>query len=104
MRTSAESFFYGVNMKTAKTIDEQLEILINRSIKVSDYDSAYSMLENVNYYTLTGHLFPFKDGEIYKDNTTIELAINLYNFDNILRNILTSLIVESEEKLKTRIA
>lgn len=104
MRTSAKSFFYGVNMKTAKTIDEQLEILMSRGIKIGDYDEAYSMLENVNYYTLTGYLFPFKNGEVYKDNITMELAINLYKFDNVIRNILTSLIVEAEEKLKTRIA
>lgn len=104
MRTSAKSFFYGVIMKIAKTIDEQLEILMSRGIIIGDYDAAYSMLENVNYYTLTGYLFPFKNGEAYKDNITIELAINLYKFDNVLRNILTSLIVEAEEKLKTRIA
>lgn len=91
-------------MKTAKKINEQLEILMSRGIKIGDYDEAYSMLENVNYYTLTGYLFPFKNGEVYKDNITMELAINLYKFDNVIRNILTSLIVEAEEKLKTRIA
>ena len=91
-------------MKTAKTIDEQLEILVNRGLAIGDYDKAYSMIENVNYYTLTGYLFPFKVGDRYRENITIELAINLYKFDNVIRNILTSLIVEAEEKLKTRIA
>lgn len=108
MRTSAESFFYGENkniMKKAKTIDEQLEILKERNLVINDYDTAHKMLTDVNYYTLIGYLFPYKDSSnTYQNGTSIELAINLYRFDNELRNILTALVVDVEEKLKTRVA
>lgn len=91
-------------MKQAKTIDEQLAILKERGLEVIDYQRAYDTLKNVNYYTLTGYLFPFKRGEKYEDGISIDLAINLYHFDNEIRNLLMALMVEAEEKLKTRIA
>ena len=97
-------FFMEKDMKEAKTIDEQLEILKNRGLIINDYKTAYQMLTNVNYCTLTGYLLPFKMQNTYKTGTSIELAIALYHFDNNLRNILLALVTEAEEKIKTRIA
>lgn len=104
MRTSAKSFFYGEIMKEAKTIEEQLEILEKRGLIIENRDRAIETLRNVNYYTLTGYLFPFKKSNIYQKGTSMNLAIRLYHFDNEIRNVLTALMVEAEEKLKTRIA
>lgn len=104
MRTSAKSFFYGEIMKEAKTIEEQLGILEKRGLIIENRDRAIETLRNVNYYTLTGYLFPFKKSNIYQKGTSMNLAIRLYHFDNEIRNVLTALMVEAEEKLKTRIA
>lgn len=104
MRTSAKSFFYGEIMKKAKTVEEQLQILKKRGLVIENRDRAIEILRNVNYYTLTGYLFPFKQGEKYQNGTSMNLAIKLYHFDNEIRNILMALMVEAEEKLKTRIA
>lgn len=104
MRTSAKSFFYGEIMKEAKTIEEHLEILEKRGLIIEKRDRAIETLRNVNYYTLTGYLFPFKKSNIYQKGTSMNLAIRLYHFDNEIRNVLTALMVEAEEKLKTRIA
>lgn len=104
MRTSAKSFFYGEIMKEAKTIEEQLQILEKRGLIIENRDRAIEILRNVNYYTLTGYLFPFEQGEVYQKGTSMNLAIKLYHFDNEIRNILMALMVEAEEKLKTRIA
>ena len=104
MRTSAKSFFYGEIMKKAKTVEEQLQILEKRGLVIENRDRAIEILRNVNYYTLTGYLFPFKQGEKYQNGTSMNLAIKLYHFDNEIRNILMALMVEAEEKLKTRIA
>lgn len=104
MRTSAKSFFYGEIMKEARTIEEQLQILEKRGLIIENRDRAIEILRNVNYYTLTGYLFPFEQGEVYQKGTSMNLAIKLYHFDNEIRNILMALMVEAEEKLKTRIA
>ena len=104
MRTSAKSFFYGEIMKKAKTVEEQLQILEKRGLVIENRDRAIEILRNVNYYILTGYLFPFKQGEKYQNGTSMNLAIKLYHFDNEIRNILMALMVEAEEKLKTRIA
>ncbi|MCO4656052.1 hypothetical protein Si019_01553 [Streptococcus infantarius subsp. infantarius] len=91
-------------MKEAKTIEEQLEILEKRGLIIENRDRAIETLRNVNYYTLTGYLFPFKKSNIYQKGTSMNLAIRLYHFDNEIRNVLTALMVEAEEKLNTRIA
>ncbi|MCL4890382.1 Abi family protein [Streptococcus gallolyticus] len=91
-------------MKEAKTIEEHLEILEKRGLIIEKRDRAIETLRNVNYYTLTGYLFPFKKSNIYQKGTSMNLAIRLYHFDNEIRNVLTALMVEAEEKLKTRIA
>lgn len=91
-------------MKKSKTVEEQLQILEKRGLVIENRDRAIEILRNVNYYTLTGYLFPFKQGEKYQNGTSMNLAINLYHFDNEIRNILMALMVEAEEKLKTRIA
>ena len=91
-------------MKKSKTVEEQLQILEKRGLIIENRDRAIEILRNVNYYTLTGYLFPFKQGEKYQNGTSMNLAIKLYHFDNEIRNILMALMVEAEEKLKTRIA
>ncbi|WP_422804315.1 hypothetical protein [Streptococcus sp. FT1-55] len=63
-------------MKQAKTIKEQLEILMSRGLIINDYENAYKTLMDVNYYTLTGYLFQFKNQSNYQSGTSIELAIN----------------------------
>lgn len=91
-------------MKKSKTVEEQLQILEKRGLIIENRDRAIEILRNVNYYTLTGYLFPFEQGEVYQKGTSMNLAIKLYHFDNEIRNILMALMVEAEEKLKTRIA
>lgn len=97
-------FVCGEIMKKAKTVEEQLQILEKRGLVIENRGRAIEILRNVNYYTLTGYLFPFKQGEKYQNGTSMNLAIKLYHFDNEIRNILMALMVEAEEKLKTRIA
>ena len=91
-------------MKQAKTIDEQLDILQNRGLVIKNRDYAYKVLQNINYYNLTGYLYLFKEEKNYHKDTSLELAIKLYQFDNEMRNLLLSLTTEAEQLLKTRIA
>lgn len=93
-------------MKKGKTISEQLAKLHKRKLEIPDYNRAYRTLQNVNYYTLTGYLYPFKSKgtAYYQTGTSFDLAIERYYFDSELRTILLGLVSEAEEMLKTRIA
>lgn len=93
-------------MKQGKTIEEQLQILESRSLSIKNREQAALTLKNINYYTLTGYLFPFKNKKTgnYSPDASIELAINRYYLDSELRNMLLSFVSEAEELLKTRVA
>lgn len=91
-------------MKQAKTINKQLDILQNHGLVIKDRDYGYKVLQNINYYTLTGYLHLFKEENEYRKGTSLEIAVKLYHFDSELRNLLISLTTEAEQLLKTRIA
>lgn len=76
----------GEIMKKAKIVEEQLQILEKRGLVIENRDRAIEILRNINYYTLTGYFFPFKQGEKYQNGTSMNLAIKLYHFDNEIRN------------------
>ena len=46
-------------MKTAKTIDEQIEILRSHGIIVKDECKAKEILHDIGYYRLGFYFFPF---------------------------------------------
>lgn len=46
-------------MKTAKTIDEQIEILRSHGIIVNDECKAKEILHDIGYYCLGFYFFPF---------------------------------------------
>ncbi|MCB5024489.1 hypothetical protein [Streptococcus mutans] len=60
-------------MKQAKTIDEQLNILKSRGLVIENQDYAYGVLQNINYYTLTGYSI-----ELEKILYTKTLNLNLF--------------------------
>lgn len=91
-------------MKVAKTISEQLDILKDRGLIIEDESYAYKVLQNINYYSLTGYLFQFKENNRYRDGVSFNFAHHLYLFDNELRMLLLSQVSNAEEMLKTRIA
>lgn len=91
-------------MKIAKSIEEQLEILKSRRIIITDEEKAKQILQDINYYTLTGYMFQFKRNENYQEDISFDLIYNLYLFDNELKTLLLAQVLKIEEKIKTRIA
>ncbi len=92
-------------MKLAKTYVEQLDILEKRNLTIEDRNNAIISLSSINYYNLTGYLYPFKDknGE-YRPGTTFEQGVALYKFDQELCSIIMYFLTEIEQTLKTKIA
>ena len=91
-------------MKIAKSIEEQLEILKSHGIIITDEEKAKQILQDINYYTLTGYMFQFKRNENYQEDISFDLIYNLYLFDNELNTLLLAQVLKIEEKIKTRIA
>ena len=68
-------------MKDPKTIDQQVQILIDRGLIVSDIEIAKEFLNQVNYYRFSGYLKLFSANDKLNENTTFENIVEVYNFD-----------------------
>lgn len=94
-------FFKGFIMifnKESLSVEEQLNLLIERGLIVEDYCSAINILKRIGYYHLSSYMRNFQITENHKfiTNTTFSDIINLYNFDKELRHITFNSIEKIE--------
>ena len=84
--------------KESLTVEEQLNLLISRNLKVDDFGSAVAILKRVGYYHLSSYMRLFQKGDNHIFNDGVEFAdlINLYNFDSELRHITFKAIEKIE--------
>ena len=90
-------------IKTFKTIDEQIEILKSKGLKIDDIDYAKSILLRENYFFISGyrHLFlKSPKDRMFIPGTDFKELYALFNFDRQIRNIFFKniLIVENNAK------
>lgn len=98
-------------MKTATTIDEQIERLESRGLIVNDRIKAKEILRDIGYYRLGFYLFPFEKTHPQVENRTHEYvegasfedAVNLYYFDYDLRLLLLRFLIRIEVHFRTEI-
>lgn len=96
-------------MKTAKTVDEQIDILRSRGIIINDPEKAKEILNDIGYYRLGFYFFPFEKKYPQTTNRTHEVipgtqfedAVALYYFDFDLRNILNRYLTRVEVAFRT---
>lgn len=96
-------------MKTDKpytTYDEQLQILNEKHLVISDSDEAIKLLKRCSYFGLiTGYKHPFKDKNgYYKIHTTIKDIYALYKYDMELRELFLKYILVIENHVKSLIS
>ncbi len=90
-------YFFGVSMaetfnEIALSYEQQLQHLKNRGIIVDDDDSALCSLRTISYFRINAYLYPFRH-KVQKDahseqfipGTRLSDAINLHEFDRLLR-------------------
>lgn len=93
----------GGRAKEFKTIEEQIQILIDKGLIVNDIEKSKDILLRENYFFLNGyrHMFmkPGRD-RMFLPGTTFEELYGLFTFDRAIRNILFKnlLIVENNVK------
>ena len=92
--------------KESLTVEEQLNLLISRNLKVNDFDSAVDILRRVGYYHLSSYMRLFQKDEKHTFYNSVEFAdlINLYNFDSELRHITFKAIEKIEIAYKVAIS
>ncbi|MBR3146043.1 MAG: Abi family protein [Bacilli bacterium] len=88
--------------KKFKTLDEQVDILKNKGLKISDARYTKEVLLRENYFFINGyrHLFVNKD-RLFKQGTTFEELYSLFLFDRSLRNIIFKYLLVIENNLKS---
>lgn len=108
-------FIGGMNFmaKPFQTHNQQLKMLRNRNILISNGSKAKAILIRENYYQLINgykHIFldlvesKKRQDDYYKNGTTFEQIYALYEFDRNLRNILMKYILMTENSIKSKIA
>ncbi len=96
-----------MKVKTFKTLDEQIEILVNKGLVINDYDFARSTLLRENYFFINGYRHLFLNSTVTKNfmnGTKFEEIFSLFYFDRQLRNILFKNILIFENNLKSVIS
>ncbi len=98
-------------MKTATTIDEQLERLRSRGMTIGTVERAKEILLDVGYYRLGFYWFPMEKSYPKKDNrshlfkagTSFDKSVRLYEFDKELRQLLSLYLHDIEVNLRTKV-
>ena len=89
--------------KNFKNLDEQIEILKFKGMKIANEEYAKKVLLRENYFFLNGyrHLFLISnENRHFKNGTTFEEMYSLFLFDRTFRNILFKylLVIENYQK------
>ncbi len=90
--------------KIPLTFEEQADRLLKRDL-LADRDLLISRLSEVNYYRLSGYLYPFRklDEEKFYSGTTLETVWDRYVFDRQLRVLAMDAIERAEVSIRTRL-
>ena len=110
MRTPAGYLYGGLAMKYTKPplfIDQQIDLLISRGMKIDNRDRAARYLNHINYYRFRAYWLPFEEKTAqtehqFKTGTTFDDALSLYLFDRKFRLLVMEAIERVEISFRTR--
>lgn len=93
--------------KLPKTIDEQIQLLLDRGLIIDDTERAKHYLSNISFYRLRAYTYPFQDNSDpnhpFTTKITFDEILNLYIFDRELRLLLMDAIERIEVAVRTHI-
>ncbi len=90
----------------AITIDQQIDILKERGLLISDVDQAIKVLDNISYFRLAGYWRHFETDRMthhFRDGSRFTDIVDLYCFDKQLRTLLFTAIQTIEVSVRTKI-
>lgn len=88
------------------TIDDQIKILKDRGLIITNEKFAHSQLNKISYFRLANYWRPMEEDKVlhcFKPHSTFENAIRLYQFDLDLRSIIFTGIQTIEIALRSKI-
>lgn len=91
--------------KSAKTFDEQCDLLISRGMRVPDRKNAVYYLSHISYYRLKAYWLPYeasRDPHQFIDGACFDVVLNHYLFDRQLRLLLLDAIERFEVSFRTQ--
>lgn len=74
--------------KPFKSIEEQLDLLIQRGLIVSNRDNALDILSRTNYYRFSAYSLTLRKGDLFYEGVTFDNIYELYRFDDAFRKII----------------
>lgn len=84
--------------KKALSVEEQLELLVVRGLRVQDKTSALAVLKKIGYYRLSSYMRLFQQGDehVFLSGTEFKDILDIYRFDESLRAICFEAISKIE--------
>lgn len=97
--------------KPFKTYSEQVDLLENRGMGISNRDYTIEMLRTHNYYRLAGYWHSMREldpttlesVDRFRKGATFDLVMSLYNYDARVRNVLFAELSSIELSLRALI-
>lgn len=93
--------------KHIQTFANQISILKQRGLTISNEQETEKWLRKVSYYRMSGYWYPLledRQNHIFKPGSTFEQTKMLYEFDSHLRHIVLSAIERIEIAVRTQMA
>lgn len=91
--------------KPALNVDEQIELLKSRGLIINNAEFAKQILSNITYYRLSCYMKYFQiDKDEYTKNVKFEDIVELYNFDEELRDLIFKYIKIIEISIRAKIS
>ncbi|MCR4780691.1 MAG: Abi family protein [Ruminiclostridium sp.] len=92
-------------VKSPATIEDQIEKLKSRGCVIEDYDHAVCALSNINYYRLAHYFAVFLETKNrYREGTSFETVMHIYDFDRLMRSLLLTGLEEVEITMRANIS
>lgn len=93
--------------KPAKSLDDQVDLLVRRGLDVADRQSLRDFLARVSFYRLRGFTYPFQDNtnpdHPFHPGASWERVLATYEFDHALRLALLGAMEDIEIALRTQL-
>ena len=87
--------------KEFKTTKEQLDILRERGLTITDESKAKDFLLRNNYYRISGYSLTLRKNDVFSKSATFQNIVDIYNFDHELRHIILKYLEVIEVHVKS---
>lgn len=90
--------------KPFKSTEEQIKLLKDRGLVISDEQYAFDVLRKLNYYRLSAYSLTLRIDNRFYDDITFDNIVELYNFDYEFRHIILRYTPDIEFSFRAYIA